>query len=189
MKAANPMNRRSALLTIAGALFSLGYGSSALAQGRGEGNNGTGNGGGNGNGNGGGNGNAGGGNGNGGGNNGNGGGNGNGNAGGNPNSNAGGNSANAGGGNPPSASAPSSVSMPVPGERAAEEHDLVLRAVEEGRAVPMRNLMAQIEAKFRADVIDAKLRNGRNGLIYELKMLSDQGRVFVVSVDAATGLP
>ena len=172
MKAADQMNRRSALLTIAGALFSLGSGSAARAQGRGEGNNG------NGNGNGGGNGNAGGGNGNAGGNN--------GNAGGNGNGNVGGNSANAGG-NPASASARSTVS--TPGLRAAQEHDLVLRAVEEGRAVPMRSLMAQIESKFRADVIDARLRTGRNGLIYELKMLSDQGRVFVVSVDAATGLP
>jgi hypothetical protein len=171
------------------------------AGGNGNGNSGgksdNGNGGGKGNGNAGGNSNAGGngngnagGNGNSGGNsdNGNGGGNGNPGGSGNGNSNAGGSgngNGNAGGNGNSDAE---STADSVPGH-STDDHDRARHAVQDGRALPLAAFLAGIERRFRGQVIDAALIERRGHLVYELKMLSTGGRVFVIPVDARTGRP
>ena len=74
-------------------------------------------------------------------------------------------------------------------EETAQDQDRALQAVEEGRALPLSAVLPRIERKFGGRVIDAALREVGKRLLYDLKMLSPGGRVFTVSVDAATGRP
>lgn len=93
-------------------------------------------------------------------------------------------------GAPPGATAATAPSAPGGRPRAASsEHDRALRAVERGEALPLSEVLPRMEQRFDARVIDATLRQARGGLVYELKMLSENGRVFVVSIDASTGRP
>jgi hypothetical protein len=118
--------------------------------------------------------------------NGNSGGNGNGNSGGNGNSNAGGNGNGNSGGN---GNANSGAQSHGSSGHDTGDHDRARHAVEQGRALPLATFVAKIERQYRGHVIDAALNERRGRLVYELKMLSDGGRVFVVDVDAATGRP
>ncbi len=60
----------------------------------------------------------------------------------------------------------------------------------DGRALPLGAFIARIERQYGGRLIDARLRERRGRLVYELKLISDKGgRVFTVSVDAKTGRP
>jgi hypothetical protein len=67
------------------------------------------------------------------------------------------------------------------------DQDAALDAVEQGEALPLRTLLPEIERRYRGDVIDAVLHKKGRKLVYTLKVLSPEGRVFVVAIDAATG--
>jgi hypothetical protein len=67
------------------------------------------------------------------------------------------------------------------------DQDATLEMVRQGKALPLRTLLPEIERKYRGQVIDAALRREGRKLVYTLKMLSPEGRVFVVAVNAATG--
>ena len=93
-----------------------------------------------------------------------------------------GNSGNAG-----SASRGSSQSAAPGAVEDVLDQDATLDAVSQGKALPLRTLIPQIERKYHGRVIDAALRREGRKLVYALKMLSPAGRVFVVAIDAATG--
>jgi uncharacterized membrane protein YkoI len=95
-------------------------------------------------------------------------GNGNGGQGGSGNGNASSGGANGGGAPPPA--------------------DQALQAVRSGKALPLREIQAMIALQYPGVLLEADLRNGGAGLFYDLTMLSPQGRVFVVTVNAATGV-
>jgi hypothetical protein len=70
------------------------------------------------------------------------------------------------------------------------DHDRARDAVRDGRALPLGAFIARIERQYGGRLIDARLRERRGRLVYELKLMSDKGgRVFTVSVDAKTGRP
>jgi hypothetical protein len=174
-------SRRQLLAGIAATVLCLGVSAtSATAKDNAGGNSGNGNGGGNGGGNGNGGDNAGG--------NGNGGGNGGGNAGGNGNGggNAGGNSGGKGGGN----AGGNAGSGNNPDTSAGGlDQDIARDAVRTGRARPLSEIAPQIEQQFRGELIDIRIKETSGRLVYECRMLSREGRIFAVSVDAATGKP
>ena len=152
--------RRQTLCGIAAAVLYPGLTcTGAAAQGNGNGGNAGGNGGGNGN-----SGNAGG----------NGGGNSGGNGGGNAAGNAGGNAASGNSAN---------------GNAASPDQEVAREAVRTGEARPLSEIAPAIERQFRGELVDVQIRvlNGR--LVYVCKLLSREGRVFAVNVDAATGKP
>jgi hypothetical protein len=112
---------------------------------------------------------------------------GNGNAGRNGNGNAGGDGANgnAGGSKDKSTKKAGEDAAPAP----PSEQDQALEAVRSGEAQPLAKLLPRIERRYRSRVIDASLRRAKGVLVYDLKMLSDAGRIFRVSVNAVTGNP
>jgi uncharacterized membrane protein YkoI len=61
--------------------------------------------------------------------------------------------------------------------------------VRRGQARPLRAYIHEIERLYRGTVIDAKLREVHGKILYELRLLSDNGHIFTVAVDAATGRP
>jgi hypothetical protein len=71
-----------------------------------------------------------------------------------------------------------------------DDHERARDAVRDGRALPLGAFIAKIERQYGGRLIDARLRERRGRLVYELKLMSDEGgRVFTVSVDAKTGRP
>jgi uncharacterized membrane protein YkoI len=81
------------------------------------------------------------------------------------------------------------VSSSGPGGPHRKDQDRARRAVREGRALPLSAFIAKIELQYNGRLIDANLHERQGRLVYELKLLSDTGgRIFVISVDAATGL-
>jgi hypothetical protein len=101
-----------------------------------------------------------------------------------------GNSGNAGNASKPGNSSKARASTPNAAPSTADgvlDQDATLDAVEQGDALPLRTLLPEIERRYGGDVIDAVLRKKGRRLVYTLKVLSPEGRVFVVAVDAATG--
>jgi hypothetical protein len=103
------------------------------------------------------------------------------------NSNAGGNS----GGNSGNAKG-KGATKPGKGKKAAAtvlDHDAALAAVRNGKAQPLGALLPRIERRYGGEVIDAALQRAGRRLVYALKILSPEGRVFIIAVDAVTGRP
>ena len=75
--------------------------------------------------------------------------------------------------------------------RAADEsghaHDRALRAVEEGRILPLREILTRIDSTYPGQMIEAELEDEGGVMVYEIKMLTRDGRVMTLFYDAGTG--
>lgn len=111
-------------------------------------------------------------------------GNGSGSGGGNGNGNGGGNNRSASSTNPSSEKAAKAAATPAP----PSEQDQALRAVRSGAARPLAELLPGIEERYRGQVIDAALRQSKGALVYDLKLISEAGHIFRVSINAMTGV-
>lgn len=66
----------------------------------------------------------------------------------------------------------------------------IYAAVETGRAVPLQALVGAIEAQFGGSVQSRprpQLCQAGNGLVYKVSVLTANGQLFTLTVDAATG--
>jgi uncharacterized membrane protein YkoI len=70
----------------------------------------------------------------------------------------------------------------------SQSADLALEAVQNGNAMPLRDIQALIEPQYPGVLIEAQLQRRGSLFYYDLTVLSPQGRVYVVTVEAATGL-
>jgi uncharacterized membrane protein YkoI len=66
--------------------------------------------------------------------------------------------------------------------------DEALKAVRSGKALPLRKIQAMIAPRYPGLLLEATLESRGPLLFYVLKMLSPQGRVFILTVNAATGM-
>jgi len=56
------------------------------------------------------------------------------------------------------------------------------------RILPLQTVLARVDARFDATVIDADLMQARKGrVVYEVRLLSRQGNVIRIELDAVTG--
>ena len=69
----------------------------------------------------------------------------------------------------------------------ASDHDRARRAVEEGRILPLKESLARAQAVSPGQVIEAELEDEGGIVIYEIKILTVDGRVMKLSYNAATG--
>jgi hypothetical protein len=60
------------------------------------------------------------------------------------------------------------------------------KAVREGRAVPLRELLRMVKEKYPGDVVDVKLRRAGRTMTYRVRVLDRHGRLLTLSVDAAS---
>lgn len=67
------------------------------------------------------------------------------------------------------------------------DHDRARRAMEEGRILPLRDILARAEAEYPGQLIEAELEDEHGALVYEIKMLSADGRVRKLLYDARSG--
>lgn len=70
---------------------------------------------------------------------------------------------------------------------AGSDHDLVRRAVEDGRILPLTDILARAETAYPGQLIEAELEDDHGRPTYEIKMLSNDGRVMKLLYDARTG--
>lgn len=69
----------------------------------------------------------------------------------------------------------------------ASDHDRARRAVEEGRILPLKEILARAQAVSPGQVIEAELEDEGGIVIYEIKILTVDSRVMKLSYNAATG--
>lgn len=68
-----------------------------------------------------------------------------------------------------------------------DDHDFARRALEQGRALPLADIIAKIRPQVPGKVIEVELDHDDGALVYDLKVLSSQGRLQEIEVEAATG--
>lgn len=68
-----------------------------------------------------------------------------------------------------------------------DDHDRARRAVEQGRALPLRVVLDQVERQFQGRAVNVELERKHGRLIYEIRLLQADGRVVKLEVDAASG--
>ena len=68
-----------------------------------------------------------------------------------------------------------------------DDHDFAKRALEQGRALPLADIIAKVSHQVPGKVIEVELDDDDGMLVYDLKVLSPQGRLQEIEVDAATG--
>jgi uncharacterized membrane protein YkoI len=69
----------------------------------------------------------------------------------------------------------------------ASDHDRARRAVEEGRILPLKEILARAQVAYPGQVIEAELEDEGGMVVYEIKILTTDGRVMKLYYNAATG--
>lgn len=68
-----------------------------------------------------------------------------------------------------------------------KEHEVVREALQRGEVLPLVKILAIANQQVPGDVIEVELEQDKVGLIYEIKILTGNGRVREVKIDARTG--
>lgn len=71
--------------------------------------------------------------------------------------------------------------------RHAREHDAIRAALQRGEVLPLARILAIAQQKVPGDVIEVELESKRAALVYEIKVLTESGRVREVKIDARSG--
>lgn len=69
----------------------------------------------------------------------------------------------------------------------ASDHDRARRAVEEGRILPLKEILARAQGAYPGQVIEAELEDEGGIVVYEIKILTTDSRVMKLYYNAATG--
>lgn len=71
--------------------------------------------------------------------------------------------------------------------RKAQEHEEMRAALQRGEVLPLGKILAIAQEKVPGDVIEVELENKHGALVYEIKVLTQSGRVREVKIDARQG--
>ncbi|MBU3724718.1 MAG: peptidase [Burkholderiaceae bacterium] len=80
-----------------------------------------------------------------------------------------------------------SLGLLVPPVIAGSDHDLARRALQSGEVKPLDQILAAVAKQHPGQVLEVELESRSRGLIYEIKILSPQGSMIKLKVDAKTG--
>jgi uncharacterized membrane protein YkoI len=69
----------------------------------------------------------------------------------------------------------------------AREHEEIRAAMQRGEVLPLGKILAIAQQKVPGDVIEVELENKHGALVYEIKVLTESGRVREVKIDARKG--
>ena len=79
--------------------------------------------------------------------------------------------------------------LPVTGHaQERRDHERARAALEAGLIRPLSELLAEVERRYAGRVIEAELDRDDGQWLYQFKLLPNNGRVFTIELDAATGL-
>ena len=71
----------------------------------------------------------------------------------------------------------------------SSDQERARRAVEQGRMLPLRDIIARAQADLGGEVVEAELEDERGVPVYEMKVLTRAGRLVKARYDARTGSP
>jgi uncharacterized membrane protein YkoI len=63
----------------------------------------------------------------------------------------------------------------------------IRRAVSEGRARPLKEILATVHQKYQGDIIRIRLDGSGNKLVYHIRIIDPSNQLFEVLVNAGTG--
>ncbi len=69
----------------------------------------------------------------------------------------------------------------------ARDHDEARRAVETGEARPLDEILSIVRGKLPGEIVRVKFERENGSWMYEFRVVSSEGRLFEVYVDARTG--
>ena len=67
------------------------------------------------------------------------------------------------------------------------DHDCARRALEEGRARPLSEILPKVESALGGQAIEIELEHCSGRIMYEVKVLRPDGQLIEAKVDALTG--
>jgi uncharacterized membrane protein YkoI len=67
------------------------------------------------------------------------------------------------------------------------EHDEIRAALQRGEVLPLTRILSIAQQQVPGDVIEVELESKRGALIYEIKVLTQAGRVREIKIDARDG--
>ncbi|OOY08903.1 PepSY domain-containing protein [Thioclava sp. F36-7] len=73
--------------------------------------------------------------------------------------------------------------------RGSSDHDRARSAVEREEILPLSKILGSVRNRFGGRVIKLDLESDDGHYVYELKLITPEGRIIELEVDAATGLP
>lgn len=73
------------------------------------------------------------------------------------------------------------------GDDKGREHDEIRGALQRGEVLPLAKILAIAQEKVPGDVIEVELESKRGALVYEIKVLTQGGRVREIKIDARNG--
>lgn len=73
------------------------------------------------------------------------------------------------------------------GHRHFRDQEVARRALQEGRARPLAEILAKAKDSIGGDVIGVELEEQGGAMVYELKVLRSDGELAEIRVDALTG--
>ncbi len=78
------------------------------------------------------------------------------------------------------------TAAPLPG-LGGDDHDRARRAWQAGEVRPLAGIVERVEADLGGRVVEVELEREGRRWVYELKLVTDDGRMAEVEVDATTG--
>ena len=72
----------------------------------------------------------------------------------------------------------------IPGHDEASEHEYALDLVKNGNALPLADILLEVEKVVPGDLLEARLKRRRGVVVYVLSILSKTGTYSVVTVNA-----
>lgn len=72
----------------------------------------------------------------------------------------------------------------IPGHDEAGEHEYALDLVKGGKALPLADILLEVQKTVPGDLLEARLKRRREAVVYILSILSKDGTYSVVTVNA-----
>ena len=70
---------------------------------------------------------------------------------------------------------------------AGDDHERARRALQAGEVLPLKTILEKANAQFPGDLIEAELEDEHGRMVYELKLISPDGKVMKLHYDARDG--
>lgn len=79
------------------------------------------------------------------------------------------------------------ASWTTPSDASDSDHELARQALQQGRVLPLRTVLDQVERDYQGQVIKVEFEHDDGRFIYEIRLLQSGGRVAKLKIDARDG--
>lgn len=79
------------------------------------------------------------------------------------------------------------ASWTTPSDAGDRDHELARQALQQGRVLPLRTVLDQVERDYQGQVIKVEFEHDDGRFIYEIRLLQSGGRVAKLKIDARDG--